>query len=162
MHSRIGIGYDIHKLVHDRPLYIGGISIPYVKGLLGYSDADVLLHAICDALLGALGEKDIGELFPNTDSRYENISSVQLLAEVNSLVAKHGFTINNIDAVIIAEEPPISPFKEAMKNKIAEILSLDTGAVNIKAKTNEGLDDIGKKDAIACYAVAMLGKGGAK
>lgn len=160
MHSRIGIGYDIHKLVCDRPLYIGGISIPYVKGLLGYSDADVLLHAICDALLGALGEKDIGELFPNTDPRYENISSVQLLAEVNSLVAKYGFTISNIDAVIIAEEPPISPFKEAMKNKIAEILSLGAGAVNIKAKTNEGLDDIGRKDAIACYAVAMLCEGG--
>lgn len=156
MNFRIGIGYDIHRLVEGRKLFIGGIEIPYLKGLLGHSDADVLLHAICDALLGAIGAQDIGQMFPDSDPRYQGISSRELLKKVNEEVKKKRFLINNIDTVVIAEEPVLSPFKRHMEKAIAEILNINEEHVNIKGKTNEGLGDIGEKKAIAAYAVAML------
>jgi 2-C-methyl-D-erythritol 2,4-cyclodiphosphate synthase len=156
MTYRTGIGYDIHRLVEERKLFIGGIEIPYIKGLLGHSDADVLLHAICDALLGAIAEGDIGEHFPDTDPKYHNISSVELLKAVNGMVKNKGFAIGNIDAVVIAEEPVLSPFKKQIRQKISEILDIKGECVNVKAKTNEGMDDIGKKEAIASYAVATV------
>ncbi|MCX5702493.1 MAG: 2-C-methyl-D-erythritol 2,4-cyclodiphosphate synthase [Candidatus Omnitrophica bacterium] len=156
MEYRIGIGYDIHRLVEGRKLFIGGIEIPYIKGLLGHSDADALLHAICDALLGAAAEGDIGELFPDTDPKYHNIPSIELLKIVNDLIKKKGYTINNIDTVVIAQEPILSPFKSRMEERIAQSLNIKKENVNIKAKTNEGLDDIGRKEAIAAYAVVII------
>ena len=156
MSYRIGIGYDIHRLVEGRKLFIGGIEIPYIKGLLGNSDADALLHAICDALLGAAAEGDIGELFPDTDPKYHDISSIELLKIVNDLIKKKGYTINNIDTVVIAQEPILSPFKSRMEERIAQSLNIKKENVNIKAKTNEGLDDIGRKEAIAAYAVVIM------
>lgn len=156
MEHRVGIGYDIHRLISDRKLFIGGIEIPYVKGLLGHSDGDVLLHAVCDALLGALAEADIGELFPDTDPKYHDISSIELLETVNELVKKKGFIIGNIDTVVVAQEPMLSPFKEAIKEAIAEILNIEKRRVNVKAKTNEGLGELGRKEAIAAYAVVVI------
>jgi 2-C-methyl-D-erythritol 2,4-cyclodiphosphate synthase len=160
MEYRVGLGYDIHRLIEGRKLFIGGIEIPYLKGLFGHSDADVLLHAICDALLGAISSADIGEHFPDTDPRYQGISSVELLKKVNNLVKEKKFCINNIDAVIIAQEPNLSPFKKKMKEMIAAVLNIQEEAVSIKAKTNEGLGDIGKKEAIAAWVVATVNKGG--
>jgi len=156
MSYRIGIGYDIHRLVEGRKLFIGGVEIPYIKGLLGHSDGDVLLHAICDALLGALAQGDIGELFPEADPKYQGISSIELLKEVNALVKKKGFLAGNIDTVVIAEQPILSPFKKPIQKKIAQVMSIKEESVNIKAKTNEGLDEIGKGEAIAAYAVAII------
>ncbi|MFH1457546.1 MAG: 2-C-methyl-D-erythritol 2,4-cyclodiphosphate synthase [Candidatus Omnitrophota bacterium] len=159
MSYRIGLGYDIHRLVEGRRLVLGGVKIPFAKGLLGHSDADVLIHALCDALLGALGEKDIGELFPDAQAKYHNISSVELLKAVDHLVREAGYRVNNIDAVIIVEEPALSPFKMQMKENLARALNIGLEAVNVKGKTNEGLGEIGKKEAIACYAIASLLKG---
>lgn len=159
MSYRIGIGYDIHRLVEGRKLFIGGIQIPYIKGLLGHSDADVLLHAVCDALLGAIGAGDIGEHFPDTDPKYRDISSVELLREVAALVKKEGLRIQNIDTVVIAQEPVLSPFKKQMREKIAQVLLIKIQAFNIKAKTNEGAGEIGNKEAIAAYAAVILSKG---
>jgi 2-C-methyl-D-erythritol 2,4-cyclodiphosphate synthase len=156
MQYRIGIGYDIHRLMEGRRLFIGGVEIPYIKGLLGHSDGDVLIHAICDALLGAIAEGDIGEYFPDTDPKYQDISSIELLREVNYLIKKKDFMVNNVDTVVIAQEPRILPFKKQIQQKIAEILQIKEEAVNIKAKTNEGLGEIGAKEAIACYAVVTL------
>jgi 2-C-methyl-D-erythritol 2,4-cyclodiphosphate synthase len=156
MTIRIGIGYDIHRLVKGRKLFIGGVNIPYIKGLLGHSDADVLLHAICDALLGACASTDIGEHFPDTDPKYKNISSIELLKRTNAVLIKKKFRVNNIDAVIIAEEPKLLSFKRKMQAKIARTLKVGKDAVNIKAKTNEGVDAVGRKEAIASYAVVLL------
>ncbi|MFZ2357572.1 MAG: 2-C-methyl-D-erythritol 2,4-cyclodiphosphate synthase [Candidatus Omnitrophota bacterium] len=159
MKYKLGIGYDIHRLVEGRKLIIGGVEIPYQKGLLGHSDADVLLHAICDALLGAASERDIGELFPDSDPKYNNISSMELFKIVVDLIRKSNFRVNNIDAVIILEEPKISPFKKRIQENIAGVLKIREDSVNLKAKTNEGMGEIGAKEAISCYAVAMLTKG---
>lgn len=159
MKYKLGIGYDIHRLVEGRKLIIGGVEIPYQKGLLGHSDADVLLHAICDALLGAASERDIGELFPDSDPKYNNISSMELFKIVVDLIRKSNFRVNNIDAVIILEEPKISPFKKRIQENIAGVLKIREDSVNLKAKTNEGVGEIGAKEAISCYAVAMLTKG---
>lgn len=159
MSYKIGIGYDIHPLVEGRRLFLGGVEIPFVYGLLGHSDADVLLHAICDALLGAIGETDIGEYFPDTDPKYEDIPSIELLKIVAGLVKEKKCRINNIDAIVIAQEPPLSPFKQQMQKKIAAALKIEEECVNIKAKTNNGLGEIGRKEAIASYAVAALIKG---
>ncbi|MBU3958763.1 MAG: 2-C-methyl-D-erythritol 2,4-cyclodiphosphate synthase [Candidatus Omnitrophica bacterium] len=156
MSYRIGIGYDIHRLVDERSLFIGGVQIPYVKGLLGHSDGDVLLHAISDALLGAIGEGDIGQHFPDTDPEYQNISSGKLLKIVNDLVDKKNFVIGNIDTVIIAQEPKLLPFKKQIQQEISRILKIETGKVNIKAKTNEGVGEIGQKEAIACFAIVTI------
>ncbi len=156
---RIGIGYDIHPLIEGRKLFIGGIEIPYIKGLFGHSDADVLLHAICDALLGACAGGDIGEHFPDTDPKYNNISSIELLKAVDALIKKENFTINNIDSVIIAEEPKLEPFKKQMQIKISQVLNIGKEMVNVKAKTNEGFGALGKREAIAAYAVVIINKG---
>lgn len=156
---RIGIGYDIHRLVEGRKLFIGGVEIPYVKGLLGHSDGDALIHAICDALLGAAGEGDIGEHFPDTDPKYQGISSLELLKIVADLVRKKDYQIQNIDTVVIAQEPSLLPFKKQIRQSLAGTLNIKEDSVNIKAKTNEGLGEIGKKEAIASYAVVSLIKG---
>ncbi len=157
--QKIGIGYDIHRLVKGRKLVLGGVPIAYKKRLLGHSDADVLLHAVCDALLGALALGDIGEHFPNTDKRYRGISSLVLLSKVNQLVKKNKFKIGNIDVVVIAEKPNLAAFKPKMCAAIAKTLSIKVGDVNIKATTQEGLGfGSGKHEAIAAYAVALLTK----
>ena len=155
---RIGIGYDIHRLVEERSLFLGGVDIPYVKGLIGYSDGDVLLHAIADALLGALSLGDIGEHFPNTDPDYKDIQSKEILKKVAEMAASKNYVVNNVDTVIIAEEPKIHPFKDKMVEVIAEILGIDKSRINVKATTNEGVGSIGKGDAIAAYAVVTLEK----
>lgn len=160
MEYKVGIGYDIHRLVDDRKLFIGGVEIPYIKGLLGHSDADVLIHAVCDSLLGALGEADLGEHFPDTDPKYHNISSLELLKLVAGLVNRRNFKISNIDTVVIAEEPPLLPFKKQMREKLAGALNIEEDSINIKAKTNEGLGEIGRNEAIASYAAAILSRRG--
>ncbi len=156
MQFRVGLGYDIHRLIKGRKLILGGVAIPYSKGLLGHSDADVLLHAVCDALLGAAGLGDIGEHFPNTDGRYKNISSVILLSKVNALIKKQGFRIGNIDAVVLAEEPNLKLYKPKMRLVISKTLGMKENQVNIKATTQEGLGFGKTKDAIAAYATAGL------
>jgi len=156
MSYKIGIGYDIHRLVEGRKLFLGGVEIPYIKGLLGHSDGDALLHAICDALLGALGEGDIGEHFPDTDQKYHNLSSVELLKAVKNLVEEKNFVIANVDTVIIAQEPKLVPFKKQIRGKIAQILDIKEDCVNIKAKTNEGLGEIGREEGIAAYAAVNI------
>ena len=159
MQYKVGIGYDIHRLIEGRELFLGAIQIPYIKGLLGHSDGDALIHAICDALLGALALGDIGEHFPDTDPKYQGIASSRLLAAVKELVDKSGYKINNLDVVVIAQEPKLLPFKKQMKEKICELLNLQEDVLNIKAKTNEGLGAVGNKEAIAAYAIASLIKG---
>jgi len=156
---RIGIGYDIHRLVEGRKLFIAGIEIPYIKGLSGHSDGDVLLHAICDALLGAVAEGDLGFHFPDTDPKYQDIASIELLKKVYDLIKNKDYVINNIDTVIIAQEPILSPFKKQMQRRISEILKIKEDRISIKAKTNEGIGEIGKKEAIASYAVVLVTKG---
>ena len=156
MEYRIGVGYDIHRLIEGRRLFLGGIEIPFIKGLLGHSDADVLIHAIADALLGAMGEPDIGEMFSDTDPEYLNISSIELLIKVLDRMHNKKYRICNIDAVLVAQEPSLSPFKSQIKRKLCETLKINESCLNIKAKTNEGLGEVGKKEAIACYANALL------
>lgn len=153
---KIGIGYDIHRLVEDRKLFLGGIEIPYIKGLIGYSDGDVVLHAVADAMLGAISAGDIGQHFPNTEPRYKDIRSGMILKEVLKMVSEKGYRIGNIDTVVLAEEPKIFPFKDNMVSAMAGILNIDKNKVNIKATTNEGVGSIGRGDAIAAYAVVML------
>ncbi|MCM8796587.1 MAG: 2-C-methyl-D-erythritol 2,4-cyclodiphosphate synthase [Candidatus Omnitrophica bacterium] len=158
MSQRIGIGYDIHRLTEDRKLFLGGIEIPYTLGLYGHSDADVLLHAICDALLGAISAGDIGENFPDTDPKYHNVSSVELLDSVMKMMSGSGYRIANVDTVLIAEEPLIFPFKKKIQANVASLLKINESCVSIKAKTNEGLDAVGKKEGIVAYAVVLLTK----
>jgi 2-C-methyl-D-erythritol 2,4-cyclodiphosphate synthase len=152
----VGIGYDIHRLIEDRALFLGGIHIEYEKGLAGHSDGDVLLHAICDALLGAANLGDIGTHFPDTDERYKNISSAVLLKKVKTFVENSGFLTKNIDAVIIAEQPRIQPYREPIQKNIAQILHIPESSVSIKGKTNEGIGPIGEGQAIAAWAVCEL------
>jgi 2-C-methyl-D-erythritol 2,4-cyclodiphosphate synthase len=156
---RVGIGYDIHRLVAGRKLLLGAVEIPYIKGFLGHSDGDALIHALCDALLGALALGDIGEHFPDTDPQYQDIASSQLLRIVKELVDKHGYKINNLDVIIIAQEPKLMPFKKQIKEKICELLGIEQDVVNIKAKTNEGLGAVGHSEAISCFVTASLIKG---
>lgn len=156
--SRVGIGYDIHRLVEGRKLILGGVEIPYAKGLEGHSDADVLLHAVCDALLGALGLGDIGEHFPNTDEQYRDISSMVLLEKVAALVEEEGYQVVNLDTVIQAEEPNIKKFKSQMRFHMAYKLAIDERAVNIKATTQERLGSLGNKEGIAAFATVLLDK----
>lgn len=160
MQHRVGVGYDIHRLVQGRKLFLGAVEIPYTKGLLGHSDGDALIHALCDALLGALALGDIGEHFPDTDSKYQGIAGSQLLKTVKELLDKSGYKINNLDVIIVAQEPKLIPFKIHMKEKICALLGIEQDALNIKAKTNEGLDAVGRLEAIACYATASLVKEG--
>ena len=153
---KVGFGYDIHKLEAGRRLVLGGIEIPFETGLLGHSDGDALVHAVIDALLGALGEGDIGTRFPDTDPRYEGARSSRLLEAVAALVRARGGEIVNVDTVVVAEEPKIGPHAAAMKAALAPVLGLPAGALGIKGKTNEGLGPVGEKRAIACYAVALV------
>jgi len=153
---RIGLGYDIHRLIEGRKLFLGGVEIPYIKGLDGYSDADVLLHAVCDAILGAMGKDDIGIHFPNDDPTLKGISSLELLHRVSVLAEKSGFRIINIDSTLILEDPKLSPFKAKMKKTLASVLNIDEDRINIKATTQEGVGAIGRGEAIAAYAVASV------
>jgi 2-C-methyl-D-erythritol 2,4-cyclodiphosphate synthase len=157
--KRIGMGYDIHRLVEGRKLILGGLDIPYKKGLLGHSDADVLTHAICDALLGALGEGDIGEHFPDTDPRYKQISSLILLKDVKKLVDRHGYSIVNVDTTVIAEQPNLKPFKPKMCVLLAEALGISPEVISIKAKTQEGLGfGLHGEEAMVAHAIVLLSK----
>jgi 2-C-methyl-D-erythritol 2,4-cyclodiphosphate synthase len=151
-----GIGYDIHKLVENRKLMLGGVEFDYHLGLLGHSDADVVLHAVCDALLGAAALGDIGEHFPNTDERWKGAPSKLLLLKVADLIKERRYRINNIDVMILAEKPKISEKKWEMKKNIAEYLHMDENRINIKATTMEGVDAIGRGEAIAAQAIASI------
>lgn len=153
---RVGIGYDIHRLSEGRKLILGGVEIPFIKGLEGYSDADVYLHSLSDAMLGAAGLSDIGIHFPNTDPRFEGASSLDLLKKVLDLVSEKGFSVNNVDSVIIAEEPKIAPFIAHMKDNVARALGIDKKDISIKATTNEGVGSMGRSEAISSYSVVTL------
>ena len=155
---KIGLGYDIHRLVEDRDLIIGGVKIPYEKGLLGHSDADVLIHAITDALLGAANLADIGTLFPDTDPKYKDANSIMLLKNVIELVKEKGYKINNIDSNIIAQAPKMMPQIPEMKTTLAKAMDIDIESISIKAKTKEKLDSVGEKLAIETNAVVLLEK----
>jgi len=154
----IGIGYDAHRLKKGRKLILGGVELKSEKGLLGHSDADVLVHAIMDALLGAAGMKDIGHLFPDTDPRYKNISSVKLLKEVAGKLKTKKFRIKNIDSVVIAERPKISPYIARMKKTLSKAVSIPAKRITVKATTNEGLGFIGRGEGMAALAAALLEK----
>ncbi len=156
---RIGTGYDVHRLSGGRKLIIGGVDIPSEQGLIGHSDADVLLHAICDALLGAAGLGDIGRHFPDSAPKYKGISSLILLGEVHRLLTEAGYRINNIDATIVAERPKMSPHIPAMVANIAAVVCIDRASVNVKATTTEGLGFAGKGEGMAAYAVCTIWKG---
>jgi 2-C-methyl-D-erythritol 2,4-cyclodiphosphate synthase len=156
MDLRIGNGYDIHQLVPDRPLILGGITIPHTLGLLGHSDADALTHAIMDAMLGALSLGDIGHYFPPTDEKWAGADSQKLLIQVHELIRSQGWRIGNLDTVIVAERPKIKPHIAAMRDRLAQSLQLDPDRIGIKATTNEKMDAIGEEKGIAAYAVALL------
>jgi 2-C-methyl-D-erythritol 2,4-cyclodiphosphate synthase len=153
---RIGIGYDVHRLVTGRRLVLGGVVIPFEKGLLGHSDADVLIHAVCDALLGAAGLGDIGLHFPDTNPAYRDISSLRLLEQTQTMVQAEGFTIRNLDTIILAEAPKIDPYRKGMQKNLAVTLSIDPNCVNIKATTTEGLGTIGRGEGIGAFCVVLL------
>ena len=153
---KVGLGYDIHKLTQGRDLIIGGVKITHEKGLLGHSDADVLIHAIIDALLGAMGLNDIGTLFPDTDPKYKNADSSILLKKVYAKVKENGFHIVNLDSNIIAQSPKMMPYIPKMREGLSKILEIDIHNISIKAKTKEELDAVGQKLAIECNAVVLL------
>ena len=153
---RVGTGYDIHRLVDGRKLVLGGVEIPFEKGLLGHSDSDVLTHAICDALLGAAAVGDIGTHFPDADLRWAGASSLDFLTRVIELLAASGYRVGNIDATVIAERPKLRPHIQAIRETLATVLQVDVDLVSVKAKTNEGLDSAGSGEAIAAQAVALL------
>lgn len=153
---RVGMGYDVHKLVEGRRLILGGVEIPYEKGLLGHSDADVLVHAIMDALLGAAALGDIGKHFPDTDSAYKDADSMELLKNVQQLLDSKNYMIGNIDATVIAQKPKLAPYIETMRMNIAKVLGIDIGQVNIKATTEEGLGFTGEGQGISAQAICLL------
>lgn len=153
---RVGMGYDVHKLVEDRKLILGGVEIPHTLGLLGHSDADVLLHAIMDALLGAAGLGDIGKHFPDTDPQYKGISSIKLLEHVRDLIQEKGFVVDNIDATVIAQKPKLRPYIDQMEENIAKALEILPDQINVKATTEEGLGFTGSEEGISSQAICML------
>ncbi|MFQ5431341.1 MAG: 2-C-methyl-D-erythritol 2,4-cyclodiphosphate synthase [Nitrospinota bacterium] len=153
---RIGTGYDVHAFSGGRPLVLGGVSIPFEKGLSGHSDADVLIHAVCDALLGALAIGDIGTHFPDTDPKYKNASSIGLLNEVAMMVGVNGYRVNNVDSVVVAQEPRLSPYTELMRKNIADAVGAELGQISVKCTTTEGLGFEGRKEGIAAQAAATL------
>lgn len=153
---RVGIGYDVHRFEKNRKLIIGGVNIPYDKGLAGHSDADVLIHAIIDALIGAINKGDIGTLFPDTDDKYKDIDSMLLLGEVKKIIAENNFKISNIDSIIIAQSPKMLPYISKMKENIAKILDLNFEQVSVKATTTENLGFEGRKEGISSQAVVLL------
>lgn len=156
MNIRIGNGYDIHQLVPDRPLILGGITIPHTLGLLGHSDADVLTHAIMDALLGALGMGDIGHYFPPSDPKWKGADSLMLLKQVLSLIKSQGWNIGNIDSTIVAEQPKLKPHLKSMRSTLAQTMGIEIEQISIKATTNEKLGPVGREEGICAYAVALL------
>lgn len=157
---RIGIGYDIHCLVEGRPLKLGGVVIPHSKGLLGHSDGDALLHAIADAMLGALALGDIGRHFPDTDPSNKDIDSGDIIKRVVTMVIDKGWTVHNIDANVIAQEPTLAPHMAAIRETVAGLLGIPLGEVSVKARTNEKLDAVGRGEAIAVQAIVLLGRRG--
>jgi 2-C-methyl-D-erythritol 2,4-cyclodiphosphate synthase len=156
MNIRIGNGYDIHQLVAERPLILGGVRIPHTLGLLGHSDADVLTHAIMDALLGALGLGDIGHYFPPSDPQWKGADSIMLLKQVLSILQSQGWQIGNIDSTIVAEQPKLKPHLKSMRSSLAQAMEVDLEQISIKATTNEKLDSVGREEGICAYAVALL------
>lgn len=156
MSERVGIGYDLHRLVEGRRLVLGGLEIPFPKGLAGHSDADVVLHSLCDALLGAAALGDLGQYFPDTDPRWAGIESTKILEDVLLEVRRRGYEVENVDVTILAETPRLSPVLGAMRDRVAGLLGISPDRVNIKAKTNEGIGEIGRGEAIAAYAVCLL------
>ena len=158
MNIRIGNGYDIHKLVTGRPLILGGIEIPHTLGLLGHSDADVLIHAIMDALLGALGMGDIGHYFPPSDPKWKGANSKILLEQVAQLITSAGWRIGNIDSTVVAEQPKLKPYLKEMRSAIARVLKIEISQISIKATTNEKLGAVGREEGICAYAVVLLTK----
>ncbi|TAG53861.1 MAG: 2-C-methyl-D-erythritol 2,4-cyclodiphosphate synthase [Cytophagales bacterium] len=158
MDFRVGFGFDTHELVEGRELWLGGIKIEHNKGALGHSDADVLIHAICDALLGAANLRDIGFHFSNTDARWKSIDSKILLKETNSIIQNKGFKITNIDATLCLEEPKINPHIEKMQDSLADCLKIESDRISIKATTNEHMGYVGRKEGVNAYAVALIYK----
>jgi 2-C-methyl-D-erythritol 2,4-cyclodiphosphate synthase len=156
MTTRIGFGYDSHRLVADRPFMLGGIHVPHDKGGLGHSDADVLLHAICDALLGAVALGDIGLHFPDTDPAWKGADSRELLAQVAKMLRDRGWKVGNVDCTIVLERPRVKPHAEAMRTVIAKLLAVDTDAVSVKAGTNEKMGFVGRGEGVCAYAVALI------
>ncbi|KAA3618114.1 MAG: 2-C-methyl-D-erythritol 2,4-cyclodiphosphate synthase [Calditrichaeota bacterium] len=155
---RVGFGYDVHPLKKKRLLILGGVTIPFEKGVQGHSDADVLLHAIGDAILGAAALGDLGKHFPDTDPAYANFSSLLLLREINTLLNKHGYSVVNVDSTIVIERPKIAPHIESMRKNIAECLQIEVDAVSVKATTSEGMSFIGKGAGVAVHAVALISR----
>ena len=155
---RVGMGYDLHPMGEGRPLVLGGVTIPFPKGLEGYSDADVLTHSLCDALLGAVGKGDIGHHFPESSPQYKGISSLLLLERVMEIIVKGGYSVVNIDSVIIAEHPRLAPYIEQMKTKLSRVMKIDPGRISVKATTNEGLGSLGRGEAIAAHTVVLVSK----
>lgn len=153
---RIGTGYDVHKLISGRKLVLGGVAIPFEKGLLGHSDADVLIHSICDALLGAAGLGDIGLHFPDTDPKFKDISSIKLLEKTYQMVCKKGFNLKNLDSIVFAQKPKIFPFREKMQQNIARAMNVNTDCINIKATTTEGLGMFGRGEGIGAMCVVLV------
>ncbi|WP_373600633.1 2-C-methyl-D-erythritol 2,4-cyclodiphosphate synthase [Paraclostridium bifermentans] len=153
---RVGMGYDVHKLVEDRKLILGGVEIPHKKGLLGHSDADVLLHAIMDSILGALALGDIGKHFPDTDEKYKGADSMKLLEHVYNLISEKGYAIGNLDATIIAQAPKMAPHISKMRENIARVLNTDISNINVKATTEEGLGFTGSKEGISSQSICLL------
>jgi 2-C-methyl-D-erythritol 2,4-cyclodiphosphate synthase len=154
--TRAGIGYDLHRLIEGRRLILGGVEVPFGKGLAGHSDGDALVHAICDALLGAAGLGDIGTHFSDTDPQWKGVSSLKFLERIRDLLAERRLRITHVDAVVIAEQPKLAPHFPTMRTALAQSLRLPVGAVNLKAKTNEGVDGVGRGEAIAAQAIATL------
>ena len=153
---RIGYGYDVHPLGPDRKLILGGIEIPHTKGLLGHSDSDVLVHAVCDALLGAMGEGDLGRHYPSSDQKYKGISSLELLKDVTAKLKAKGYRVGNIDTVIVAQAPRLGPHLSAMQKKMAETAGIDPDLVNVKVKSGEGLDAVGHEESMIAHAVCLI------
>ena len=162
MTIRIGFGYDIHRLARRRKLFLGGVELPHPSGLVGHSDGDCLIHALIDALLGALGEGDIGQLFPDREPEYKGIRSTELLRRVMVRLGQRNMAVANVDIVIVAQNPRLAPYSTAMKKTLAPILEIPPANIGIKAKTNEGLGLIGQEKAMACWAVALVEKRGRK
>ena len=157
---RVGFGFDIHQFGADRALRLGGVEVPEGEGLVGYSDADCLLHAIADALLGAAGLGDIGQHFPDTDPAFRGADSAELLGRVSSMVARAGYRVVNVDSTVVAEEPRLSPYREAMRRRIAGVLGIPVDLIGVKFTTAEGLGAIGRVEGIACHAVCLIEKRG--
>ncbi|MCX8083046.1 MAG: 2-C-methyl-D-erythritol 2,4-cyclodiphosphate synthase [bacterium] len=156
---RTGLGFDIHRFAEGRRLILGGIHIPFEKGLSGHSDGDVLLHSLSDAILGAMGKPDIGYFFPDTDSKTEGIDSRRIVEKVLFIMREEGYYIENIDIIMLCEVPKLLPFSEAIKKNLSEILDIDTGKIGFKAKTYEGMGDIGSGDACACFVSVLIDRG---